>query len=75
VVDIKTIYFLYIIFFNNRGYFTNSGPREYKTIIFNSANVKKIHYGYEFDLYTISSLNWLYDLFYVNGTIANLCLA
>lgn len=54
-------------FFYNRGYCTNSGPRQYKTILINSANLKKIHYRYEFDLFTFSSLNWLYDLFYVNG--------
>ena len=56
------LFFLYN-FFNSRGYCTNSGPREYKTILINKANVQKIHYGYEFDLYTFSSLNWLYDLF------------
>ncbi len=50
-----------------RGYCTSAGPREYKTILINTLNVRKTHYGYEFDLFTFSSLNWLYDLFYVDG--------
>lgn len=61
------MFFLYE-FFNSRGYCTNSGPREYKTILINAANKKpKTYYGYEFDIFTFSSLNWLYDLFYLNG--------
>ena len=52
-------------FFFVRGYCSNAGPREYKTIL--KQNKTKIYYGYEFDIYTFSSLNWLYDLFYVNG--------
>lgn len=68
VVDIKPICFIYMIFFYNRGYCTDSGPREYKTILLNTANNKsKTYYGYEFDTFTFSSLNWLYDLFYLNG--------
>lgn len=59
------LFFLYDFFFT-RGYFTNSGPRLYKTILINTANVKKIYYGYIFDLFTFSSLNWIYDLFYLN---------
>ena len=65
VVVIKTICFSY--FFFTRGYCTGAGPREYKTILINTLNVKKVHYGYEFDLFTFSSLNWLYDLFYLDG--------
>ena len=60
------LFFLYDFFFT-RGYCTDSGPRLYKTILINTANVKKIYYGYEFDLFTFSSLNWMYDLFYLNG--------
>lgn len=60
------LFFLYD-FFYTRGYCTNSGPREYKTILISAANVKKTYYGYEFDLFTFSSLNWLYNLFYLNG--------
>jgi hypothetical protein len=60
------LFFLYDFFFS-RGYCTNAGPREYRTTLVNSSNVKKLHYGYEFDLFTFSSLNWLYELFYVNG--------
>jgi len=60
------LFFLYDLFFL-RGYCTDSGPRLYKTILVNSANVKKIYFGYEFDLFTFSSLNWMYDLFYLNG--------
>ena len=58
-------FFLYDFFFT-RGYCTDSGPRQYKTILINASNVKKTHYGYEFDVLTFSSLNWLYDLFYVD---------
>jgi len=54
-------------FFYTRGYCNAAGPREYRTTLINASNVKKIYYGYEFDLYTFSSLNWVYDLFYVNG--------
>jgi LAGLIDADG DNA endonuclease family len=60
------LFFLYDFFFT-RGYCTESGPRLYKTILIKSANVKKIYYGYEFDLFTFSSLNWMYDLFYLKG--------
>jgi len=60
------LFFLYDFFFT-RGYCTDAGPREYRTTLINTLNVKKIYYGYEFDLFTFSSLNWLYDLFYVNG--------
>jgi len=61
------LFFLYE-FFYNRGYCTNSGPREYKTILIKAANKKpKTYYGYEFDIFTFSSLNWLYDLFFLNG--------
>jgi hypothetical protein len=60
------LFFLYYFFFT-RGYCTNSGPRQYKTILIKSKQEKKIYYGYEFDLFTFSSLNWLYDLFYLNG--------
>lgn len=60
------LFFLYDFFFT-RGYCTDSGPRLYKTILINTNNVKKIYYGYEFDVFTFSSLNWMYDLFYLNG--------
>jgi hypothetical protein len=63
------LFFLYE-FFLKRGYCTNTGPREYKTILINAANKKqkpKTYYGYEFNVFTYSSLNWLYDLFYLNG--------
>lgn len=60
------LFFLYD-FFYERGYCTNAGPREYKTILINTKGTKKIHYGYEFDVFTSSSLNWLYILFYLNG--------
>jgi len=42
-------------FFHKNGYCSNAGPREYKTILKNNKN--KIYYGYEFDIYTFSSLN------------------
>lgn len=58
------LFFLYN-FFYQRGYCTSSGPREYKTNLITSNGNKKTHYGYEFDVFTFSSLNWLYDLFYL----------
>lgn len=60
------LFFLYD-YFLTRGYCTNSGPREYRTVLINSSGNKKIYYGYEFSLFTFSSLNWLYDLFYKDG--------
>jgi hypothetical protein len=60
------LFFLYDFFFQ-RGYCTAAGPREYKTTLINASNVKKTYYGYEFDIFTFSSLNWVHDLFYVNG--------
>jgi len=60
------LFFLYN-FFWIRGYCTDAGPKQYKTILINSLNAKKINYGYEFSLYTFSSLNWLYNLLYVDG--------
>jgi len=59
------LFFLYDFLFT-RGYCTDSGPRQYQRILINASNVKKTHYGYEFDTFTFSSLNWLYDLFYVD---------
>ena len=60
------LFFLYDFFFT-RGYCSDNGPSQYKVIIVNASNVKKVHYAYEFNLFTFSSLNWLYDLFYVNN--------
>lgn len=60
------LFFLYNFFFK-RGYCTAAGPREYRTILTNSLNASKTYYGFEFDLFTFSSLNWLYDLFYMDG--------
>ena len=42
VVDIKPICFCFFLyeFFDNRGYCTHSGPREYKTILIKAANKK-----------------------------------
>lgn len=61
------LFFLYQFLFE-RGYCTTSGPREYKTILINETkNTSNTYYGYEFDVFTFSSLNWLYDLFYENG--------
>jgi len=51
-------YLLYLYdFFFSRGYCTNSGPREYRTVLINNLNDKKTYMGYEFDLFTFSSLN------------------
>lgn len=61
------LFFLYK-FFYDRGYCTNSGPREYRTVLIKAGTKKsKTYYGYEFDIFTFSSLNWLYDLFYLKG--------
>jgi len=53
-------------FFFMRGYCTDAGPRMFQKTLINTLGTKKTYYGYEFDTYTFSSLNWLYDLFYVN---------
>jgi len=60
------LFFLYE-FFYSRGYCTEAGPREYRRTLINASNVKKTYYGYEFDVFTFSSLNWLYDMFYIDG--------
>ena len=60
------LFFLYNFLFE-RGYCTNAGPRQYKTILINASNISKTHYGFEFDVFTFSSLNWLYELLYVDG--------
>ena len=60
------LFFLYD-FFYTKGYCTASGPREYRTTLINASSVSKMYYGFEFDLFTFSSLNWLYDLFYLDG--------
>jgi len=65
-------------FFHSRGYCMGTGPREYKTILIQkSTGVHKTYYGYEFDLFTFSSLNWIYDLFYKDKvkTISPECFA
>lgn len=59
------LFFLYNFFFE-RGYCTASGPRQYKTILKYNQKVKT-YYGYEFDVFTFSSFNWLYNLFYRDG--------
>lgn len=59
------LFFLYNFLFE-RGYCTASGPREYKTILKNVSGKSKMYFGYEFDTFTFSNLNWLYDLFYIN---------
>jgi hypothetical protein len=60
------LFYLYNFFFE-RGYCTAAGPREYRTTLINASNASKTHFGFEFDIFTFSSFNWLYDLFYVNG--------
>ena len=56
---IHKAYLFYLYEFSyKKGSGTNSGLREYKTILINAANNKpKTYYGYEFDLFTFSSLN------------------
>ena len=60
------LFYLYE-FFYSRGYCTKAGPREYRRTLINASNVSKTYYGYEFDVFTFSSLNWLYDMFYSEG--------
>lgn len=54
------LFFLYN-FFQERGYCTNTLPREYKTILKKTLNVSKTYYGYDFYLFRFSSLNWLHS--------------
>jgi hypothetical protein len=62
------LFYLYE-FLNKRGYCNSSLPREYRTTLVNvKTKVNKTYYGNEFDTFSFSSFNWLYDLFYFNGT-------
>ncbi len=54
---------LYIFFFN-RGYTSNLQPRQYTRTI---QNKEKVYYGYEFNTFTFSSLNWIHKMFYNKG--------
>lgn len=51
-------------FFLERGYCSKLEPRQYTRKLKNS---DKVYYGYEFNLYTFRSLNWIHKLFYKNG--------
>lgn len=54
------LFFLYN-FFNEKGYCINLKPRQYTRTI---KNINKIYYGFEFNTYTFTSFNWIYNLFY-----------
>lgn len=48
-----------------RGYCSNNEPRLYTRKISGS---DKVYYGYEFNTFSFTSLVWIYNLFYINGT-------
>jgi hypothetical protein len=55
-------------FFNERGYCSNKKPKLFKRIRKNNV----IYFGYRFNTYTFSSLNWLRQLFYLDNNIKHL---
>lgn len=67
MVIIKTICFSYIISFSREGIAQLQVQGNIKPCPINASNKSKTYYGYEFDVFTFSSLNWLSDLFYVEG--------
>ena len=59
------LFFLYE-FLSHKGYSSNNGPKQYQMTLVNANGTKNSYYGYEFNTFTFNSLDWLYDLFYVN---------
>lgn len=59
------IFFLYKFLFD-RGYSSYKGPQLYQRTLIKTNGTKKTYYGHEFSTFTFSSLDWLYDLFYIN---------
>jgi LAGLIDADG DNA endonuclease family/NADH-Ubiquinone oxidoreductase (complex I), chain 5 N-terminus len=55
-------------FFNEKGYCSNKKPKLFKRIRKNNV----IYFGYRFNTYTFSSLNWLHELFYSDNNIKRL---
>lgn len=57
-------------FFLERGYCSKLEPRQYSRKLKRLGPLKdeeKTYYGYEFNLYTFRSLNWVHKLFYKDG--------
>jgi len=55
-------------FFKEKGYCSNKPPKLFKRIRKNNI----IYFGYRFNTYTFSSLNWLHELFYSDNNIKHL---
>jgi ubiquinol-cytochrome c reductase cytochrome b subunit len=60
--NVEYLMWLYNQFFL-RGYCTNSKPKLFTRIMKNNT----VYYGYKFNTFTFSSLNWLHELFYIDG--------
>lgn len=52
-------------FYFERGYSSELEPRMYKRML--KDKLGKEYYGLEFNTFTFSSLNWMYELFYKKG--------
>jgi LAGLIDADG DNA endonuclease family len=65
VIHKEYLFWLYR-FFNQRGYCSNLGPHLYKRIS-NFKGVNKTYEGYEFNLFTFTSFEWIYKMFYKKG--------
>ena len=65
IVHKEYLFWLYQ-FFNSRRYCSNLEPRVY-TRSLNINGIEKKYYGYEFNIYTFRSLDWIYKMFYKNG--------
>lgn len=59
--NVEYLMWLYNQFLIN-GYCTNKKPKLFKRIKKNNT----VYYGYKFNTFTFSSLNWLHDLFYLH---------
>jgi LAGLIDADG DNA endonuclease family len=58
-------------FFNEKGYCNNKTPKLFKRIKKNNT----IYFGFRFNTYTFSTLNWLHKLFYSDNHIKRLPLS
>ncbi len=63
IVHKEYLFYLYN-FVWSRGYCSDNEPRLYKRYI---KNIDNTYYGYEFNSFSLTSLIWVYNFFYVNG--------
>jgi len=65
IINEEYIFWLYR-FFNQRGYCSNLRPHYYNRIS-KIKGISKNYQGYEFNLYTFTSFEWIYKMFYKKG--------